>query len=219
MNQPGDAPQRNTEDMYDIEDVMKMAKHTSLEHANPFGKYLYGVPSQSNTSVKLEEAVARLEDSINVQIQHSKQVDQHLVNMQSFMNQPRPQTAQTGYNRGLVPIQSTGTPICFYCKGPHRIADCADSLRHLDLGWVKRIEGYLRLPDGQNIPRDGGRTMKEVVEAINKSKPGLIPMSKIPDKASLYQESGKMNSYVQSQSSETDDLRVLAELLQKIGVD
>ena len=28
-------PDRNTEDMYDIEDVMKMAKHTSLEMAIP----------------------------------------------------------------------------------------------------------------------------------------------------------------------------------------
>lgn len=221
QNPADDPPARNTEDMYDVEDVMKMAKHTSLEHANPFGKYLYNnVPLQSaESNVKLEEAVARLEDSINLQIQHSKQVDQHLVSMQSYINQPRPQVAHNGYSRGLAPAQAERAgPLCFYCKGLHRVADCADALRHLDMGWIKRVDGLLRLPDGQNIPRDGGKTMKEVIESLNKPKPGLIPMSKIQDKSSLYQE-GRMNTYSQTLQSEDGDLRALTELLQKIGVD
>jgi hypothetical protein len=227
-NPADNAAARNTEDMYDIEDVMKMAKHTSLEHANPFGKYLYGAPVQgTGSNVKLEEVVARLEDSINLQVQHSKHMDQQMANMQSFVNQPRPQAAQNGYNRGYSSGQGGGymsgqgapPPTCFYCKGPHRIADCLDALRHQDMSWIKKIDGLLRLPDGQNIPRDGGKSMKEVVEYLNKPKPGIIPMAKIQDKASLYQESGRLNSYVQSHHSEDDDLRALTELIQRIGVD
>ena len=50
---------RNTEDMYDIDEVMEAAKQTSLEYANPFGKY-FGVAAspQNESSVKLEEAVS-----------------------------------------------------------------------------------------------------------------------------------------------------------------
>lgn len=214
-NQAADGA-RNPEDMYDIEEVMKMAKHTSLEHANPFGKFLYGRPAQSSqTSVKLEEAVAQIQDSLNIQIQHNKRVDQSLNNMQSFMSQPKPQMAQGGYNRGLTSSQNA--PTCFYCRGQHRIPDCADVLLHMDLKWIKKVDGYLRLPDGQPIPREGAKTMKEVVEGMNKGKPGVIPMSKIPDKSSLYQEGGRMNNYLQQSLDE--DLRALSELVQRIGID
>ena len=81
---------RNPEDMYDIDEVMEMANSTAKESANPFGKFL-ATQSQSGyeSSVKLEKAVARLADSINLQSQYIKQVDQKLLNLQSFMNQPR----------------------------------------------------------------------------------------------------------------------------------
>jgi hypothetical protein len=218
VNNPVDnAVARNTEDMYDIEEVMEMAKHTSLEHANPFGKFLHGIPDQSSRGhVKLEEVVARLEDSINVQIQHNKRVDQSLNSMQNFMSQPKIPAAQSGYSRGLTPAP-VHTIICFYCKGQHRIAECADALLHMDLNWIKRIDGYLRLPDGQHIPRDGSKSMKEIIEALNKGKPGIIPMSKIQDKASLYQESAKLSSFVQQE--EEEDMRALTELIQRIGFD
>ena len=215
---------RNTEDMYDIDEVMEVAKETSLEYGNPFGKYL-GTTSVtgSDVSVKLEEAVAKLKDTINLQVQHNKQVDQRLASMQSFMSQPRPPVAQPGYNRGLEPSQGHIMPApnirCFYCQGPHRIADCEHAARHLDAGWIVRISGSLRLPGGQSIPRDGGKTMKEVVEEQSKQKPGIIPISKIPDKAALYQGAGAAGSYIQSQATEDDNLRVLAELLQKVGID
>ena len=227
---PGaDTPVRNTEDMYDIEEVMQMAKHTSLEHANPFSKYLHGVPgTAAETNVKLEEAVARLTDTINLQVQHNKQVDQRLANMQSYMNQPRlpaaMPAAQQGFNRGLAPPQNHVAPIgglsCFYCKGGHRIGDCEHVHKHLDLGWIKRIDGFMRLPDGQRIPRDGMKSMKEVVEALNHLKPGIIPMSKIQDKAGLYQNEAKMTSYIQAHAAtDEENIRALTELIQKVGLD
>ena len=63
------------------------------------------------------------------------------------------------------------------------------------------------------------KTMKEVVEALNKVQPGLIPVSKIQDKASLFQDSSKMASFAQSEQTEDDGVRTLLELLQKVGVD
>ena len=99
QNPEDDPLARNTEDMYDIDEVMRMAKHTSLEHANPFGKYLHGVPGiATETNVKLEEAVARLSDSIKAQTHYNQQVDQRLANMQTFLSQPRLPAAQPGYN-------------------------------------------------------------------------------------------------------------------------
>ena len=223
---PDDAPEaRNTEDMYDIDDVMGMAKHTSLEHANPFGKYLHGLSSgTSETNVKLEEAVARLSDSVTVQTQYNKQMEQRLANMQSFVAQPRLPVAQPGYNRPLAPpnnhVASTmSQTTCFYCRGPHRIADCEHARMHLDMKWIVKIDGYLRAPNGNSIPRDGNRSLKEVVESMNQTKPGTIPMSKIQDKSALYQGNAKVASYVQVQPTEEDNLRALLEMVHKIGPD
>ena len=221
---------RNPEDMYDIEEVMEMAKQTAMESANPFGKFLWTTgPSGSDTSVKLEQAVARLTDTITLQTQHSKQVDQRLANLQTFMSQPRPApgagfAGPSSYNRGYVPasnhVQPGSSNDCFYCRGSdgHRIPDCQDALKHLDLGWIKKIDGQLRLTDGSRIPRDGNKSMKEVVEALNKPRPGIIPMSKIQDKASLYQDAN-MASYSQGQSAEDVSVRTLLEAVQKLGSD
>jgi len=215
---------RNTEDMYDIDEVMQIAKETSLEYANPFGKYLeVATGGTSDTNVKLEEAVARLTDTINLQVQHNKQVDQRLANMQSFMNQPRLPAAQPGFNRGLTPPQNHVAANfhckCFYCHEAHRVADCEHALKHLDMKWIIKSNGLLRLPDGSPIPRDGVKTMKEVVESMSKMKAGLIPMSKIQDKAALYQESAMLSPYAPQPTSDEDNVRALAELIQKVGLD
>lgn len=223
---------RNPEDMYDIEEVMEMAKQTAMESSNPFGKFLWSAERDtSDTSVKLEEAVARLTDTINLQSQHNRQVDQRLASLQSFMSQPKPSTTgnyvtQPNYGRTygnpLGQTNAMNSPECFYCKGDdgHRIPDCQDAIRHLEKGWVKKVDGRLRLPDGSPIPRDGNKSMKEVVEGLLKSRPGLIPMSKIQDKSSLFQETG-MSSYTQTQgqSSEEMNMRALLEVVHKLGPD
>lgn len=222
---------RNPEDMYDIDEVMEVANSAAMENANPFGKFLTA-SSQSGyePSVKLEEAVARLTDTINLQTQHNKQVEQKLSNLQNFMNQPKPfnsggYAAQSGYNRGLVPASN---PLyqpqhndCFYCRGPHRILECEQALKHLDLGWIKKIDNQLRLPDGTRIPREGNKTMMDVVESMYKSRPGIIPMSKIQDKSSFYQESSSASNFIQNQAQpvEESNLRNLLELIQKVGPD
>jgi hypothetical protein len=225
---------RNPEDMFDIDEVMEMAKHTALENANPFGKFLWTSPGMqsNNTSVKMEEMVAKLTDSINLQAQYNRQVDQKLSSLQSFMTQPRsmPTTnfaAQTSYNRGLMPtfgsMQPNSPNICFYCRDdrPHRICNCDHANVHLDLGWIKKIDGQLRMPDGSKVPRDGNKTMKEVIENLNQKKPGIIPMSKIQDKSSFFQDGPAYPSYAyqQGNNSETENLNNLLDLINKIGVD
>jgi hypothetical protein len=225
-------PARNTEDMYDIEDVMVMARHTALEHANPFGKYLGTMTGpMAETSVKLEEAMARLTDTVNIQVQHNKQVDQRLASLQNYMVTSRtqapppqtgpPQVQQQGYNRS-APNQAGQPPQnqnCYYCDGPHRIAECTDALRHMDLKWVVRVDGRLRYPDGRRIQKEYGKTMKETVELENKPVPGIVPTSKIKDATSLYQGMSSVASYVHTQLGPGDQARILTDLIEKIGVD
>jgi hypothetical protein len=226
--------QRNPEDMYDIEDVMKIARHTSLEQANPFGKFLMGSQNnQAASSVKLEEAVARLTDSIQIQTQYNKQMDQRLASLQNVMarerstqNQGFGQSNQPTYNRSQMQGNSASysnnnsTGQCFYCEeSGHRMPDCPSVLTHLDLGWIRKVDGYLRMPDGSKLPREATRTTKEVVECRNRKTPGVL---KLPDKSSLYQGSSNTVSLIQThpgQSRDEDDVKVLLELVQRMGVD
>jgi len=218
---------RNTEDMFTVEEVMKMANHTSLEHANPFGKYL-SVAKVGEDAVnhgKLEEAVAKLTDSIDVQARQNKQMEQRLVQLQNSMTQNRQAaTPNQTYNRGQAPAppQNHVTPSpqndgsCFYCRGPHKIIQCEGARIHLDLKWLRRIDNYLRLPNGEKIPRDptGVKSMMEMVESLNK---GMIPTAKL-DKA-LYQGNEKRTALNQSLQTEEDAQKTLIELLQKVGPD
>ena len=210
---------RNPEDMYDIEEVMEMAKQTSLEQANPFGRFLAVSTVQSTpTTAKLEEAVAKLTDSINVQTQHSKTVDQQLIRIQGFMNQPKP---IYGEQRPMKPFGTQqgnpGQMDCFYCFGPHRMGDCDQVKLHLDLGLVIKHEGRLKLADGSRLPRENGKTTRDLVEALRTTKPGIIPMAKIQDKSSLYQRAPNAH-YVQNQVEE-DPEGAMQELILKLGTD
>ena len=222
----GQAEPRNTEDMYDIEEVMEMAKQTSLEHANPFGKFLAVSTSQTTpTTAKLEEAVARLTDSINMQVQHSKSVDQRLHTLQGFINQTKPAygetrqlyrpygTGHTGHSHG----HTHSNMDCFYCAGPHRIGDCPEVNIHLDLGLIKRIEGRLMLANGSKLPREEGKTTKELVDQMKKDRAGLISLPKDTDKTSLYPRKTQ-SSFMQSQTSVDDD-QALRDLIHKLGTD
>ena len=209
---------RNPEDMYDIEEVMEMAKQTSLEQANPFGKFLATNASAAPpVMAKFEEAIAHLTDSIQVQVQHSKAVDQKLSMLQSFMQQPKTtysenRTAPRNYgNQGMQSSEMN----CFYCAGPHRIGDCEEVRTHLDLGLIKKVEGRLRLADGSRLPREPGKTAKELVEAVKNSRPGLIMMAKV-DK-NLYQRNNA-SSFMHTQT-EGNEERVMQDLILKLGTE
>ena len=211
---------RNPEDMYDIEEVMEMAKQTSLEQANPFGKFLAVSTGQASpVTAKLEEAVARLTDSINMQVQHSKSVDQRLNTLQSFVNQPRPAyTEQRQPMKQFGPGPSAGSNMnCFYCEGSHRIVDCMHVNTHLDLGLLKRVEGRLRLADGSRLPREPGKTTKDLVEETRNNRPGVIPVSRMTEKPGAYQRM-QSATYIQSQA-DTDEDALLQDLIYRLGTD
>ena len=45
------------------------------------------------------------------------------------------------------------------------MGDCEDMLRHIDLGWVKKIEGRWKQADGNQLPHDPVKSMKDLIEA------------------------------------------------------
>ena len=211
---------RNPEDMYDIEEVMEMAKQTSLEQANPFGKFLaVSTPSAPPVIAKFEEAIAHLTDSIKVQMQHSKTVDQRLSMLQNFMQQPKQGYAEAHLGPRTYGSQTNNSSSmnCFYCDGPHRIGDCEEVRIHLDLGLLKKVEGRLRLADGSRLPREPGKTAKELVEAV-RSRPGLVMVSKIQDKASLSMKPKQVSNYMHLQNPDRDE-EVMQDLIHKLGTD
>ena len=220
---------RNPEDMYDIEEVMKMAKHASLEQANPFGKFLLGAQSgQSATSVKLEEAVARLTDSINLQAQYNKQNDQRVSSLMSQNRQVQSQgygvNNQSTFNRNQTPVPNAMSALrngnCFYCEeGGHRIPDCQHVKRHLELGWIIKLDGFMRLPDGSKLPRDPAKSTKDLVDQLHKQVPGII---KLPAKTNLYSSSSGVVSLLQTQpigNEMREEDRSILELVQRVGYE
>jgi Zinc knuckle len=224
-------PVRNPEDMYDIEEVMEMAKQTAHEQANPFGKFLWGMNGgQSQSSnVKLEEAVARLTDSVNLQNQRTKQIDQKIASMHSYFNQPRnsatnPGTQEPRQESYRPPNAYAGAEKCYYCSEEGHIArNCEHARRHISSAWVVRQDNLLRLPDGSKIQRDGGKSLKDIVESLNQNRPGIIPMSKIQNKSGFYQDSAQlMDSFVQTRQTENveaDNMRLLADVFRQVGVE
>ena len=220
----GNTP-RNPEDMYDIEEVMEMAKHTSLEQANPFGKFLAFGTSESGGNAKLEEAVAQLTDSIKLQTRLNQQVNQRLASLQNSYSMYQPKTnsygtnpGSSGYNRGIIPstvmnqAQATQKDGCYYCAGPHRIPDCNFVLLHLDMGWLKKVDGLIRLPDGSRLPRDPNKTAKEIVEGMNKARNGSSHQKDHSGAAVLVQCST-------GEVSNNADMQNIFEMVQRLGVD
>lgn len=163
-----------------------------------------------------------------MQVKYNEQVDQRLASMQSYLTQSKQVQEQLSggrefQSRVLAPPQthiaaSGNEVLCFYCKGPHRLNDCQEVLTHLNLHWIIKVDEFVRLPDRRSIPRDGNKSMKEVVEALNKEKGDIIPVTKIQDKAALYQDSARVGTYIQTQASE-DPAKLLTELVQQIGLD
>jgi hypothetical protein len=88
-----------------------------------------------------------------------------LQNEQRQVNQSRPHAGYAAHSSSSNEKDEMANLIaaikCYYCGKPgHCMNDCEEAQVHLDLGWIKRFETYLKLPDGSNIPRDGYKTLK-----------------------------------------------------------
>lgn len=167
----GSAVNRDPEDMYELGEVMTMAKGTSLEYANPFGKYLWRAPDETN--VKLAEKIARLMDTVSLQVQKTDLIERELKNLQSSFNSSEP-SAHCEFDMIGVETKSSfaqrqyqTAQDCYYCgNSGHRISECSELHRHVDLGWVVVINDEFRLPNSMRIPRNSTKTMKEMVESL-----------------------------------------------------
>ena len=209
---------RNSEDMFDISEVMEFAKETAEEAKSPYARFTTTKTSGSSANtIKLEEAVARLTDSLNLQMQHNKNMEQRFAALQNSLSNKK--DTQEYPMRHEYPVRSYDQSGCFYCKGNHRITECESARIHLDLKWIKKVENHLRLPDGSKIPRDGAKSMKEVVETISKSRPGIIPVNKIQNKAVMMQ--GGTQSFSRNPNAVNDEevSNVLSSLIQKVGLE
>ena len=231
LTQPQAAVQaRDPEDLYDLSEIMEIAAELGQEN-DPFARHAIstGTKVQSESTVKLEAMLAQLMDTVTIQNKRSESLEQRLVALQAEQKQAMQSRATYSNTSNQSQVQSNTVNkddvvsyiiTCYYCgKTGHRISDCADVLSHLQKGWIKRVDGRLKLPDGSKIPQSDERRMKDTVELLNKK--GTIPVSKIADKASLAQ-SKALTSLVQSvgnDEEEVEALKMLSEVLQRVGFD
>jgi hypothetical protein len=153
-------------------------------------------------AVKVEEAISKMNDTMSLYEQHTKLMKQRLSTLQNMVSQRQQgPTIYSNPNQGTAAFRSNGAPQayggaynrekeqCFYCREiGHRIPDCVHVLRHLDLGWIKRVDNHLRFAHGARIPYDPVKTMKDLVEEASKQPKDILYASKTPGLASFLQD-------------------------------
>ncbi len=66
-----------------------MANLTAQEHSNPFAKYLgrSGSGEADGVSIKVEEAISKMNNTMSLYEQHTKLMDQRLATLQTLVSQ------------------------------------------------------------------------------------------------------------------------------------
>jgi hypothetical protein len=185
--------------------------------------------------VKVEESISKMNDTMSLYQQHTKLMEQRLNTLQNMVSQkPQGPVIYSNPNQGAAAFRSNSAPQayggtynrekeqCFYCgEVGHRIPDCVHVLRHLDLGWIKRVDNHLRFANGARIPRDPVRTMKDLVEEASKQPKGILYASKTPGLASFLQDrAGAIEGLTKVQhvvDDESEALNLVAEITRKFG--
>ncbi|KAH9484673.1 hypothetical protein JR316_0001572 [Psilocybe cubensis] len=150
--------------------------------------------NRSETTVKLEETIAQLADTVlNSEKQRAAEYRQlqdaqmrQYQEFQSFMSSFRQNTnmnssAPVGNNYGAPRVRTNQNNGCYYCKEEtHHIYECPYIKKHLELKWIiKNHDNHIRLPGGSQIHTDGVKSRKDIVEQQNYKTPGVIPAAKI----------------------------------------
>jgi hypothetical protein len=191
------------EDMFTWREVMTAAVElATIGVAQPYEHVkdqALGVHSKSHLqepSIK-EEEMAEFLDTMRVQqkflmseakrqaerdLARDQKMDQYFKAAQAiqpvYNSQPQ-YPRQTSYNFQNNANNNSGNSGCFYCgKTTCRIATCEEAARHLNAGWIKRVDNKLRLADGSPLPFDMRKATSLLVEDLHR-KPGIIPMAKI----------------------------------------
>jgi hypothetical protein len=183
---------RRREDLYDIDAVIEMTvrlvnegdadafsslasrhriKESSAERTTRGGSMVPHTSTKEEID-SLTNQVAELRDEVAISNREYKifreemtktlqQVNRGLQNNQGGWRPPQNQT----YNLG----SRTNDPKCYYCwKTGHMVNSCPERLRHLE---EKKLviggDGRVKLPNGQEVPRDGNKSMRDRVEAAH----------------------------------------------------
>ncbi len=188
-----------------------------------------------DVAVKVEKVISKMNDTMSLYEQHTKLMEQRLSTLQNMVSQrPQGPTIYSNPNQGAAAFRSNDAPQayggtynrekeqCFYCgELGHRIPDCVHVLRHLDLGWIKRVDNHLRFVNGARILHDPVKMMKDLVEEASKQPKGILYPSKTPGLASFLQDrAGVIDGLAKVQhvvDNESEALNLVAEITRKFG--
>jgi hypothetical protein len=231
---------RHPEDMYDLEEVMSMAKHIALEYINPIGQFLWTEPGKSpELNNKLTETVESLLNCVNLQAQYNEQVEAKLASLQNFLYQttevapslvqvapmiPEVLEERADHGKSFDITDNHGhTRNCYYCgNNGHKIPECEIALRHLNLGWIIKVGNQFKMPDGSKIPRYKDMTMKSVVENLSQDRPDIYPMKRVQDQSHFFYEGFGMSSVDSDplqDAMHAENARALSNLIEDIDID
>lgn len=239
------------EDPFTIEEVFEMAAQTSRESKTPLGRFLTsGTVALSNgrarsagpsaVEVKLEESSAKLLDSMDLQQKRSTQLQEKLLELierqsqaftkivsQQTQNQPRAPYQSSGPSQPRPYGGDSSDSKCYYCGTfGHRIPDCKLVVEDESLKLIERgPDGRFRLANGQNIPYDPKRALRDFV--LESAKRGIIPVKKIPGgiASTNLQEEELFNTFTLSSDRTTPaqgDMalkQLLENIVGRIGID
>ena len=233
-------------DLFDIPAVLDMASALSKEEEDPYKRYTKsrGAKGESpETTVKLEETrqqLARLNDSVTLQNQHNRQMEQRMdqkfhtmmqyMNGQGQLTTAAPTLNASSMGNSVLPMpggtysrprlgntsQSIGAgqnmDKCFYCgQNGHRMNMCIEVQRDLDSKWLVRIDGRVCLPNGDPVPTITGKTMRQVVEQLNKDK-GI-------GKSVLFHKQPEIIPDRGQELTDAEAMRMLTEMFQRVRME
>lgn len=237
------AGETRVEDRYKWKEVIETAVIIARRSSQPLERMsedlVRGVSGERREdTIKMEETVARLADSLKIQQQQQQEMRQYsqvmdrrfeqlisaiktqAIQPQAGTSQPYSYQQQYPRNNAYSPGASNSRQYpdgCYYCKEMgHRMHECPHALKHLDLKWIKRIDRWLKLPDGSPLPTDGEKSRKEVVEQLYKTRPGIIPMAKV-NMQSFYQGSDQNQDMMLQDMQDPRVSQLLNGLAQLLG--
>lgn len=168
---------RRPEDPYELSDVMDTMLEVAKSSLTGGGAREVALavktePASASISA-LEAKLASSLESIKQEFQQQasaqrdwidimqKQFSSEISNRQRDAGLMR-KALQQGQNQ-IAPANDGG---CFYCRGPHRVAECEEKRKEVEDGRILIVEGRVYAPDGRPFPRDttGQLCLKERVQ-------------------------------------------------------